>query len=192
MKSPLARFVFIALAWLPVTFVAWHFLAPIVLRPVALLCELVARSAMGTLVRAADVRAATISFITTLGSGSGDAKAVVTVDVNMLLYAIGVPVFVALVLAARQPGIWRTLGIGYAVMIPFMVLGVLADFLKNVAITASPLIASQADFSPLAREVIAYFYQFGTLILPVVVPAAAWVLTHRGFLERLRATPRPA
>lgn len=191
MKSPLTRFVLIALAWLPVTFVAWHFLAPIALRPVALACELVARIAMGALVRGIDVQAATISFITTLGAGRADAKAVVTVDVNMLLYAIGVPVFVALTLAARQPGIWKTLGIGYAVMTPFMVLGVLADFLKNVAITASPLIVSQAGFSPLTREAIAFLYQFGALILPVVVPAAAWVLTHRAFLERLRAAARP-
>jgi hypothetical protein len=34
--------------------------------------------------------------------------------------------------------------------------------------------------------VIAFSYQFGTLILPTVVPAVAWVLTHRQFLERLR------
>jgi len=188
LKSPLVRFVLVALAWLPVTFVAWHFLAPIALRPVALLCELVARTAMGALVRGVDVQAATITFITTLGAGRGDAKAVVSVDVNMLLYAIGMPVFVALALAARQPRLWRTLGIGYAVMVPFMVLGVLADFLKNVAITASPMIASQTDFSATAREAIAFFYQFGALILPVVVPAAAWVLTHRAFLERLRTT----
>ena len=29
---------------------------------------------------------------------------------------------------------------------------------------------------------------FGSLILPAVVPAVAWVLTHRAFLERMRAT----
>ena len=30
-------------------------------------------------------------------------------------------------------------------------------------------------------------YQLGSLILPTVVPAVAWVLTHRAFLERLRS-----
>jgi hypothetical protein len=34
---------------------------------------------------------------------------------------------------------------------------------------------------------IAFAYQFGSLILPSVVPAVAWVLTHRAFLERMRA-----
>jgi len=186
LKSPLTRFVLIALAWLPVTFVAWHFLAPIALRPVALACELVARIAMGALVRGIDVQAATISFITTLGAGRADAKAVVTVDVNMLLYAYGLPMFAALVLAAREPAWPRILLVGYVAILPFVAWGVVADVLKNIAITAGPAVASQAGFSAGAREVIAFAFQFGSLILPTVVPAAAWVLTHRAFLERLR------
>ena len=39
-------------------------------------------------------------------------------------------------------------------------------------------------------------YQLGSLILPTVVPAVAWVLTHRAFLERLKggadSVPPPA
>jgi hypothetical protein len=34
--------------------------------------------------------------------------------------------------------------------------------------------------------VIAFAYQFGTLILPTVVPAIIWVVTHRRMFERLR------
>ena len=37
--------------------------------------------------------------------------------------------------------------IGYVAMLPFIAWGVLADFLKNVAITASPLVASQTGFA---------------------------------------------
>jgi len=55
------------------------------------------------------------------------------------------------------------------------------------AITAPPLVTSQAGFSPLGRDIIAFAYQFGSLILPAVVPAVAWVLTHRAFLEQMRA-----
>jgi uncharacterized ion transporter superfamily protein YfcC len=64
---------------------------------------------------------------------------------------------------------------------------VLADFLKNVAITASPLVVTQANFGALARDIIVFAYQMGSLILPAVVPAVAWVLTHRSFLTRLRS-----
>jgi hypothetical protein len=51
-------------------------------------------------------------------------------------------------------------------------------------------VASQTGFSAWQREVIAFAYQFGTLILPTVVPAILWVLLHRGFLERMRGAPR--
>jgi uncharacterized ion transporter superfamily protein YfcC len=67
---------------------------------------------------------------------------------------------------------------------------VLADFLKNIAITSSPLIASQTNFSAFQREMIVFAFQFGSLILPAVAPAVAWVLTHRRFLEQLRAKAR--
>ena len=67
--------------------------------------------------------------------------------------------------------------------------GGLADFLKNVAITAGPAVASQTGFSAAQREVIAFAFQFGSLILPAIVPAIVWVLMHRRFLERLRGVP---
>jgi hypothetical protein len=69
---------------------------------------------------------------------------------------------------------------------PFVAWGVLADFLKGIAIVAPAAIASQTGFSAWQRETIAFAYQFGTLILPAVVPAVLWVLLHRAFLERLR------
>ena len=82
--------------------------------------------------------------------------------------------------------------IGYAVLLPVVAWGVLADFLKNVAITSGPLVASQTGFSALQREIIAFTFQFGSLILPTVIPAIAWVMTHRRFLERLREPAQPA
>jgi hypothetical protein len=94
--------------------------------------------------------------------------------------------FAALVLAARESTWPRILLVGYVAILPFVAWGIVADVLKNIAITAGPAVASQAGFSAGAREVIAFAYQFGSLILPTVVPAAAWVLTHRAFLERLR------
>jgi hypothetical protein len=116
----------------------------------------------------------------------------VTVDVNTLLYSFGLPLYAALVLAARVPGWPQRLALGYVAILPFVAWGVLADFLKNVAITAGPLVASQTGFSAWQREAIAFAYQFGTLILPTVVPAILWVLTHRAFLERLRGSDRVA
>jgi hypothetical protein len=187
LRSPLLRFVLITLAWLPVAFAAWYVLAPVILFPAQLLVRGAVDLTLRDLVRDIEAHGGVLSFVTTLRPGAAQAGGVLTVDVNMLLYAFGLPLFVALTLAAHQVRMGRALLIGYLAMLPFIAWGVLADFLKNIAITAPPLVASQAGFGARGRDMIAFAYQFGSLILPAVVPAVTWVLTHRAFLERMRA-----
>jgi hypothetical protein len=184
--SPLARFVLAVLAWLPATFAIWYFAAPILLWPVTLLVDGVMRIGFADLVRSVDQVGAAVAVTTSLKPGASVAGGVVSVEVNMLLYSFGLPLFAALTLAAREPHRARTLIIGYAALIPAVAWGVAADFLKNVAITAPPQVASQTGFVAWQREAIAFAFQFGSLILPAVAPAIVWVLTHRAFLERMR------
>lgn len=188
---PLLRFILVTLAWLPVTFLVWYVLAPVFLLPVEWLVRGIAALFLGDLVRGIEASGGTMSFLTTLRPGDVESGLGLTVEVNMLAYAFGLPLLVALTLAARQRPLWRPLVVGYFVLAPFMAWGVLADFLKTVAITAPPLVTAQSGFGAGARDIIAFAYQFGSLILPAVVPAVAWVLTHRTFLEQLReALPR--
>jgi hypothetical protein len=165
----------------------WYVLAPAILFPAEALVRGIVHAFFGHLVTDIESHGGVLSFITTLRPGEARAGGVLTVDVNMLLYAFGLPLFVALTLAARQRPVWRPLVIGSLAMMPFIAWGVLADFLKNIAITASPLVASQAGFGSVQRDIIVFAYQMGSLILPAVVPAVAWVLTHRAFLVRLRS-----
>jgi hypothetical protein len=187
-RNPLGVFVIRVFAWLPATFVVWYFAAPVLLWPAAILVEFFARAGFADLVRGVEQAGATITFATSLKPGTSSAQSgQITVDVDMLLYAFGLPLYAALALAAREPGWPLRLCIGYAALVPFVAWGVLADFLKNVAITAGPLVASQTGFVAWQREMIAFAFQFGSVILPAVVPAVAWVLTHRKFLDRLRS-----
>jgi len=186
--SPLTRFVLAVLAWLPATFAVWYLAAPIVLWPAMLIAELVARAGFADLVRAVDQNAAVLVFSTTLKPGHTIEGGFVTVEVNALLYSFGLPMFAALTLAARETRWVRALVIGYVALLPAIAWGVVADFLKNIGITAAPQVASQTGFSALQRELIVFAFQFGSLILPAVAPAIAWVLTHRAFLERVRRT----
>jgi len=187
MSSPVVPFVARVIGWLLPAFAVWYLAAPLLLWPVRLVAQGVARLAFPDIVRAVEQAGAVCTFTTTLKPGAVLASSGnVAIDVNMLLYSFGLPLFVALVLAAREPGMLRRLAIGYATIVPFAAWGVLADFLKNIAITADPLVASQTGFSPGLRETIAFAYQFGALILPTVVPVAVWVILHRAFLERLR------
>jgi len=185
---PLARFVLWVLAWLPITFAVWYLAAPILLWPAALLTELTARAGFPDIVRSIEQAGSTLVFTTSLKPGQAIGGGVVSVDVNMLLYSFGLPLFAALTLAARQPRRARVLLIGYAVLLPVFAFGILADFLKNVAITAATQVVSQTGFSAWQREAIAFSFQFGSLILPAVAPAVVWVLAHRAFLERIRST----
>ena len=181
------------LAWLPAAFVVWYFGAPLLLWPVKILLELAVRAGFSDLVATIEQNAALFTFATTLRPGAAVGTAGrITVDVDGLLYAFGLPLYAALVVAAREPRWPRKLALGYLVLLPFIAWGVLADFLKNIAITSGAFVASQTGFVAWQRETIAFAFQFGSLILPTVVPAVTWVLTHRAFLERLREPPGPA
>ncbi len=185
-RNPLGRFVIAVLAWLPVTFAVWYFAAPVILWPAQLLAQLAVNVGVPDLIQAVEPLGANVLFTTTLRPGQAAQTGFISVEVNPLLYAFGLPMFAALILATHEPGWWKKLAIGYVALLPIVAFGIVADFLKNIAITANPLVASQAGFSALQRDVIAFAFQFGSLILPTVVPAILWVLLDRGFLERMR------
>jgi hypothetical protein len=184
----LLRFVLRVVAWLPLTFAVWYLAAPLLVWPDALLAELFTRSAFAW-VKSVEQAGPLITFITSLKPGDvanpAGLKAVLSVESNVLLFSFGLPMFAALILAAREPHRLRMLLIGYVVLLPFQTFSIVADFLKNVAILAGPAVAAQTNLSAWQRELIAFCYQFGTLILPTVAPAIVWVLMHRGFLEEI-------
>ena len=187
-SDSLPRFVLRVVAWLPLTFAVWYLAAPLLVWPVALLAELITRSTFNW-VTSVEQMGPLVTFVTSLkpdqGANPAGVKAVLSVESNVLLFSFGLPMLAALILAAQEPHrVWMLL-IGYAVLLPFQTFSVVADFLKNAAILAGPAVASQTELNAWQREVIAFCYQFGTLILPTVAPAIAWVLMHRRFLERL-------
>ena len=190
-RSPLARFIFRVLVWLPVTFAVWYLVSPALMWVVKVLCA-AAVVPFGDLVRVVEQTGSTLQFVTSLKPGqAAQAGGLVSVSVDGLLYSFGMPMFAALTLAAREPRRWTILAIGIVALLPFVTFGAVADFLKNIAITSGPLVASQTGFSAAQRELIAFAYQFGTLILPTVAPAVIWVVTHRPFLERMRGLTAP-
>ena len=187
-SDSLPRFVLRVVAWLPLTFAVWYLAAPLLVWPVALLAELFTRSTFDW-VKSVEQMGPLITFVTSLkpaeGANPAGVKAVVSVESNVLLFSFGLPMLAALILAAREPHRVRMLLIGFVVLLPFQTFSVVADFLKNVAILAPPAVSSQTGINAFQREVIAFCYQFGTLIMPTVVPAIVWVLMHRRFLEEL-------
>jgi len=183
----LGRFILRVAAWLPVAFLVWYVAAPLLAWPVGLLTAAVAKFAFPSLVDGVEQQGHLLTIVSTLkptlASTQNPASGVLSVDLNAGLYSFGFPMLAALTLAAWQPHALRTLLLGYVVLTPFVTWGLLAEFLKQIVFDAGPAVAAQTGFTPAQREAIAFAYQFGTLILPTVVPAVFWVLTHRRFLE---------
>ncbi len=194
MKRTLARFVLKVLAWLPVCFALWYFTSPLLSLPIQWLALAVTKIGFGDFIVDVDKTGSALAFVTNLRPASATAATgaragSVVVESSALVYTYGLPLFAALTLAATGLGnalkLAKILAIGYVVLLPFQAWGVVADALKQLAITSGPAIASQTGFSATQRDVIAFAYQFGTLILPTVIPAIAWVLLHRPFLEQM-------
>ena len=100
-RWPLAGFVVKVFAWLPATFVVWYFAAPILMWPAALLVDAGNMPGSRTSCRASR-SPVTLSFATTLRPGPPGPLRTGSIDVDMLLYAYGLPLYAALVLAARE------------------------------------------------------------------------------------------
>ena len=182
-----ARFVLLVFAWLACTLFVWWLASALLAWPIAVLAELVSRVALSDLVQGIEQHGDVITFVTTLHGAKATVAAaaggVVSDDIDVRHFTFGLPLLAALILAARAPHRARNLLIGYAVLLPFQTWGVMAEFLQDIASGFGPGVASQTGFSAWQREAIAFGYQFGTLILPTVVPAVVWVLMHRRLLE---------
>jgi hypothetical protein len=193
-SDSLPRFVLRVVAWLPLTFAVWYLASPLLAWPVALLAEAATRNAFDW-VKGVEQTGELVTFVTSLkpaeAANLAGVKAVVTVESNVRLFSYGLWMLAALILAAREPNRVRMLLIGYVVLLPFQTFSVVADFLKNAAILSGPAVAAQTGLNAWQREVIAFCYQFGTLILPTVAPAVLWVLMHRRFLEKLAGRDKP-
>jgi hypothetical protein len=171
----------------------WYLAGPVLAWPIALLTRVVTRLAFADLVGVVEQHGHVLTIVSTLKTTLATASnaGVISVDVDVLLYSFGLPMLAALILAARQPHTMRRLILAYFVLAPFVTWGLVAEFLKHLVFDTSVTVAAQAGFSPLQREVIAFAYQFGSLILPTVAPAVFWVLTHRRFLESFAAADVP-
>jgi len=185
--ASLGRFVLLVAAWLPPAFLVWYLAGALLAWPIALLTTAVAKLAFTDLVRAVEQQGPLIVIVSTLkptlATTQNATSGVLSVDLNTLLYSFGFPMLVALTLAAGQPHPLRRLVIAYGVLAAFVTWGLVAEFLKHIVFDAGPGVASQTGFTAPQRELIAFAYQFGVLILPTVAPAVFWVLTHRSFLE---------
>lgn len=186
--APLKRFFLAALAWLPVWFVLWYALAPLLCQPVILLA-----TGVLDLLPSLDARAVgygkelhmfiNVSGITPAGT---TGRAEVVVPVNVLMYCWNLPVVVALLFGAdSQFFAVRKALIAYAILLPVQAWGVVFDVLKSLGVAAGETVAQWAGLEGVRLEMVALGYQFGYLMFPVIAAIAIWVAMNRSLINAL-------
>lgn len=180
----LGKFILHTLLWLPPCFAAWYFSAQHHAAVVGALARVLIDLFKSGLVTAVEQPGIKLVFETAIEMPiAPEQYAVLTPEVNPLLYTYGLAFFIALMLAARAKW-WKILA-GAALLIPFQSWGIAFGFLVQVGILLGPAVSAQAGLSGGQTEIIALGYQIGSLIFPSLIPIVLWVLFNRTFIENL-------
>lgn len=186
--SRLGRFLLLSTGWLVVLAVPWHFLSSYLASPVFGLAGHVMESlfywadgieqsdAVGTLLTRLNLQVSTTA-------GIGTAQ--LTPEANYRTFGYGLLLFWALMLSTKAKNRLSWLIAGTIAMMPIQAVAICFQWLKSALLTSGPQVASQADFSRLNLELIAFGYQFSFLVLTPLTPIVFWMLINRKFIESL-------
>jgi hypothetical protein len=204
--SPLRRFLFSTLLWLPLAFFFWfEFAAPLVW-PVIAMAKLVLLKAWPSLFTAVSQGADLLDahgrvlghpgylmqissgvLVNVAAAGQPAKFGFIEPVVNPMIYGYALPLFAGLVLATPLTRWQRTrqIALGCAVIWVAQAIGVVAESLKAVGLDAGQPGLDGLLRAGIPPDAVALAYQFGYLILPVLVPAVLWIVCNRPFIEEL-------
>jgi len=117
------------------------------------------------------------------GQPRSKGRAELVPDVEPAHYAYGLPLFLALLAAARSRRFAAKAITGYLILLAPQAVSLVFDILRQI-ITAggNPVDLRIAQWQ---MEGIVFGYQCGTLVLPTLVPVALWLWFERGFIAAI-------
>ena len=194
MASPVGRFFWRILLWLPLCFAGWYYMAGVISLPVSLLVDSLMTWLFPTAIGEIDPHGHMLDVVT-LFTPPAQAGVVIPVgqiaqlvfSINALIYGFSIPLYTALVLSSpgneRQK--WTRWALGFLILLLAQAWGISFDILKTLLFQMGPEMRQQMAFTRLEREMVALGYQFGSLVLPAVTPLVVWIGFHRAFLFTL-------
>lgn len=201
--SELVMFVLSALAWMVLLTLLWTKASPWTSYPVAALSHFALEQGAPMWVRTVHKKPGAMEVDTTIEMPipeAGGRRAELTVEADPGRYAYGLPIFWALLLAARGPQrLARALG-GYVLLLPAQVFSLTLHVLMQMVLYAHAS-TRVLKVSQWQLEAIVYGYQVGSLVLPTLVPMVLWLwldrrffveVVVRGWRQGRGATPRTA
>ena len=188
----LKAFLLTAVLWLPLAFFLWFIVRSVV---VYLPIKLAGAGLVGWMPSVVEsvVQEFSNAVVTTRFEAAGFAAtpegqvAMMGTDVDALMYCYGWPILLALVMAT--PLTWRRtflqLGIGLVVLVPAQAFGIAGEILLQLSYNFGDEVKAAVEAAGASQYLIAFWYQFGYLILPPIVPVVAWILMNRRFIESI-------
>lgn len=183
--SLLGRFLWRSVGWLLCWTLLWSVLADWLTAPLGVLAGGVMPALFPAWAESVARSGSTLTLFTSIlvhdlpGMAPGQA-AFLAPEVATMKYGYGLPLLLALLCASRPRHLAAKAVAGGAVMLGVQLWGVVFDWLRQVGIGQAGEL-----FSPLQRELIAFGYQAGTLILPALLPLLLWLALDRRFLAAL-------
>lgn len=185
--SALVVFVASALFWMVALTLVWSKLSSWTSYPVAALSQVALERAAPMWVRHVTHRPGSMEVETAVAMPVPDAsgrRADIVVEVDPGRYAYGLPIFLALLLAARGSGrIWRAVA-GYLLLLPAQAFSLCMFAMIQVVVYAQTN-ARLLDVAQWQLEAVVYGYQIGSLVVPTLVPIILWLWLDRRFFREV-------
>jgi hypothetical protein len=188
----LKAFLLTAVLWLPLAFFLWFVVRSVV---VYLPVKLAGAGLLAWMpqVLASVTQEFSNAVVVTRFEAAGFAatpegqRAMMSTDIDALMYCYGWPILLALVMAT--PLTWRRtflqLGLGLLVLVPAQAIGIAGEILLQLSYNFGDEVKAAVEAAGASQYLIAFWYQFGYLILPPIVPVVAWILMNRRFIEAI-------
>lgn len=182
-SSVIAIFFVRALAFLVPALALWYWARDYVVMPVAWLAGWLMRYFFPGWVSGSELDGINLTLLTrlTVPHVSGQI-AELTPEVSVLTYCYGLPLLVALLLAARAKGLWWKLPTCAVALLPFQAWGVCFAWLLQVAVQSGPQTRAVTYFNAWDVNLIGLGNQIGFLLLPTLVPMLMWLYLERSFV----------
>lgn len=185
--SPLSVFILSALGWMVLLTALWSQVSAWTSYPVGVLAQSALESTAPMWVRQVHLKPGHMEVDSTIEvpiPSAGWRKAEITVEANPGRYAYGLPLLLALLLAARGTGRLARAAAGYALLLPAQAFSLVLYVLMQLVLAAQ-LDLRILRLSAWQLEAIVYGYQAGSLVLPTLVPIMLWLWLDRAFFVRV-------
>jgi hypothetical protein len=181
----LTRFVLMAFGGVIVLTLLWTRVSPWLSYPVGPLAHVALEQFTPMWINSARTQPGQITVDTPIEiTDARGRKGAVTLEADPGRYAFGLPIFLALLLAAwgtgRAPGrLWRAAA-GYVLLLPVQTFSLVMFLLMQLA-NAAQFNERTLRVDEWQVESIIYGYQLGVLMLPTLTPVLVWLLLDRRF-----------